>query len=1137
MTSMSPKTLATSATIALAAVVGGSLTACDGDPDSGGLPDVVDYNWDVRPILSDNCFQCHGPDGDAREAGLRLDLEAAAHAELPNWSGHFAIVAGEPEASELIRRLRATDPEERMPPLSTHKTLSAVEIATLERWIEQGGEYRRHWAFVAPSPVEPPAVPAGLGDDLPGGLNASTGTAPNGIDGFVFARGAAAGLTPEPEADRETLIHRATFTLTGLPATPAEVEAFVSDAAPNAWEKVIDRLLTSQAYGERMATEWLDAARFADSDGYLDDAYQRLLYPWRDWVIDAFNRNLPYDEFGTWQIAGDLLEGATKEQRLASGFGRLHRRSAENGIIDEEYRVEYVIDRTDTVGTAFLGLSVGCARCHDHKFDPISHVDYYSLAAFFNSTDDAGYYPQLKWNTGPTMLLTDGATDAEIADLEAAVEARSRVYDDTVRRAEARAVERADALLASGDALATVLRATQAAEVAYYPFETMVEDDASATAYRRLSGIEPSKPMAFAPAATEGLRPVVLQSPIIAPGVAGNAFYFDANNKGFIDKADGIGYFEHTEPFSVDFWVYLDKAYEEAALLNHSDHLRYGSGGWSFDLEANRIVVRLVHAYPREQIIVASADSLDRGWHRVTMTYDGSARAAGLDLFIDGRAAALEVRRDRLTQSMLPLGQEFAGLDDFLGIAFGKRWQMSPLEGGAIDEIRIYDRRLAPLEVLVQHARAASSVNAGDGPVASDAAAAGDDPAAGDGAEALSVALLAEHLVALDPDVTAAFAELRDARRALNDLLTSLPEVMTMGDTEHPRPSYVLERGIYDQHAEPVEPRGLTQIFPYADDLPKNRLGLARWLFDPRHPLTARAYVNRLWQMHFGRGIVRTSEEFGTQGEAPTHPHLLDWLAAEFVASGWNVKAMNKLIAMSATFRRAADAGEAARAIDPENIWLARGAARRLPAEMIRDNALAISGLLNPAVGGPSVFPYQPADIWKSVNVYGRLDSYPAPEDVPDDHHRRSLYTLIRRGVPAPSLSIFDFPRRHTSTVRRPTSSTPLQALVLLNDPQYVEASRELAARVMRESAETAGRLDSIFRLAARRGAAPRELDLIAQFYERELRYFGESPDAAAAYLATGIVPADPLLDPLELAALASTANVVLNTPDSYMLR
>ncbi len=1082
----------TAFTASLAAISG-----CEKSANSGTA--AVDYNWNIRPILSENCFRCHGPDAKSRKAGLRLDLPDAAKGELPESPGKFAIVPGKPNKSELMRRVTSTDGDVVMPPRETHLSLSAQQIALLERWIDDGAEYKGHWAFIAPTR---PAVPRSDFD----------ARAVNPIDHFIFSRLQAEGLGPSPEADKETLVQRVALTLTGLPATREEVAEFLADQRPEAYERLVDRMLAKPAYGERMATEWLDAARFADSDGYLDDDFQRTLYPWRDWVIKAFNSNMPYDEFGKWQIAGDLYENATKEQKLATMFGRLHRRTGENGIIDEEYRNEYVLDRADTVGTAMLGLSVGCARCHDHKFDPISQVDYYSLAAFFNSIDDAGFYPQMKWATGPIMYLSDDAMDGRITALKERISALESDYSAAIEVARTSAGARAAQLQAGGTSRvrASLRESVASAETAHFPFDTYAADAARVKKIGYNPSLAPSEPLFFSPSATPGLQAAVLQSPILKKGVSGNALFFDDNNTGYIDRADKVGWFDRYDEFSVDLWVYPRDVYEDAAVINHNDHLRYGSGGWSVDLQKNRVRISLVNSYPRDQIVVVSDAALKAGaWTHLTFTYDGSGHAAGLTMFLDGKREKVEVERDHLTESMLPLGIPFA-LDTFNGLAFGKRWQQSSLVGGAIDELRVFNRALVPVEVAWLH-----------------------DPESGVDASGLE-----ERYTLSDPAVVTVKHSLTEARAELTKTLTDLGKVMVMGETDHPRPSYVFQRGIYTNHGEEVHPRGLTQIFPYGKDLPQDRRGLATWLFDPNHPLTARVYVNRLWQMHFGQGLVATTEEFGSQGSMPSHPALLDWLAREFVDSHWDIKAINRLIVMSATFRQSSVPTKEMVEKDPTNLLLAHGVSRRMPAELIRDSALQASGLLDGQVGGASVFPYQPEGVWETIDFYARARPYPKAADRPNDHHRRSIYSLIRRNAPVPSMTIFDFPKRANSRVRRPLSNTPLQALVLLNDPQYVEASRALAQRVMAEHpGNLDAQLDDIFKLGARRAAEQAELGILREFYAGELAAFGKAPESADKYLRNGIEVVPAGVDKTTLAALASTANVVLNTPDAYMTR
>lgn len=1073
----------------------GLVSACG---DKGVSGRVVDYNWDVRPILSDTCFRCHGPSKD-RKAGLRLDLAETAIAELPESPGKHAIVPGNLASSEMIRRITSDDPDVKMPPPDSRLSLSKDQIDVLTAWIKQGAEYKKHWAFIPP-------------EESPAPKSKFDAQAVNDIDKFVFSRLEKEGLSPSREADKATLINRVSLTLTGLPPTPAEVDAFVADTSPNAYEHLVDRLLAAPAYGERMATEWLDAARFADSDGYLDDGYNRLLYPWRDWVIKAFNENLPYDKFGRWQLDGDLLDHPTKDQVLATTFGRLHRRTAENGIIDEEYRVEYVLDRTDTLGTAFLGLSVGCARCHDHKFDPISQADYYSLTGFFNSIDDSGYYPLLKWDVGPTMLMTDEATDRRIADLKAKIAELDAAYSDTLKRSRTEVAQQAATLVSDNSrraAAAALDSSLEHSQTAYYPFETLDEHPERVAAYLKSPSLAPSEPLKFSPSGTKGLKPAVLQTPILKKGIKGQALFFDANNKGFLDRDEKIGRYDHPDEFSVDWWVYTaDKVYDEAAVINHNDHLRYGSGGWSVDLDANRVKITLAHAYPLEQIVVLSEQPLPTSaWTHVAFSYDGSARASGVKLYLNGKPVPLQVVRDHLTQSMLPTGAPFFA-DMFDGLAFGKRWQQSPLLNGGIDELRVFGRALSPLEVAYLH----------------------------DGSKALQSSdvntELVDHLARLTTVAGKAKTALTESRRELNDLLTGLKQVMVMGDTDHARPTYVLKRGLYSNHDVEVQPKALPQIFPYPDDLPKNRSGLAAWLFDPRNPLTARVYVNRLWQAQFGKGLVTTAEDFGSQGTRPSHPQLLDWLAVKFVESGWDIKALNKFIVMSATYRQSSVPTDDATTKDPENVLLASWPSRRMSAEMIRDNALVVSGLLDPKVGGPSVFPYQPDGVWESVSFYAK---YPNPAEHPEDQHRRSLYTLIRRNAPAPSMSIFDFPRRHMSVARRATSSTPLQPLVLLNDTQYVEASRALAQRAMLEHPDNIHeQIDRMFRLVTRRLPEEAEAQVLERYYDSQRAAFASSPQDAAKFLHIGVVPPNEGLDAAALAAGAETANVIFNTPDAY---
>ena len=1145
----------------LAVVVGFSawvlavpLSAVPPVPQAGTAP-RLDYNWDVRPILSDKCFTCHGPDAKARRANLRLDTAEGAYAALAGRTPRHAIVPGDADASEMIRRITAPTAALRMPPSATNKTLSPDEIDILRRWIQQGAEYKPHWAFISPTRGTPPRL-------------VSSHRIVNDIDRFIISRLEREGLRPSAEADRETLINRVTLILTGLPPTLAEVDAFVADKSANAYERVVDRLLASSAYGEQMASRWMDVARYAESDGFLDDYHDRLFWPYRDWLIAAFNRNMPFDRFGTWQIAGDLLPNATKEQKLATSFLRVGRRTTENGSIDEEYRVEYVLDRTNTIGTAFLGLTTGCARCHDHKYDPISHKDYYSLSAFFNSTDEPGFYApgSTGITAGPTLPWTDAATDAQIAKLEAAVGAAEAAYVSARTAAAGRVGADADSLAQMPADVVRALRDSVATgQAAYYPFEqtASIPDDklprsrpqgrrpippplapesrtrnavAGARAVagggavaptpapgvapgdqnpvRAASGRLPSDlvrdDLTFTPSPLPGVEPAVLEAPVLRDGAPGNgkAFFFTDTNRGFL--AADVGYFERTQPFSLDFWILPGQEYENSTVLNHRENDNSGGAGYTLQLEKRKLRFDIMHSRAGNMLRVRTVPDLPlKQWTHVTVTYDGSSRARGMAVYVDGALVPVNIERDNLTRTIKVEGGGTLG-DEFLGLQFGKRFRETTLNDGAIDEIRVFVKALTPLEVRYLH----------------------DETLSGIPADVLRREL-AEVLVAQDAGVAMAATALQQARDAHNDLVSRQPQVPIMGDTPSPRQAYVLLRGLYTEHGEAVEPRGLS-VFPWNDALPRNRLGLARWLFDARHPLTARVVVNRLWQDTFGRGLVETSEDFGSQGAIPTHPELLDTLAVEFVQSGWNVKRLHKMLVLSATFRQNSTITSDHLAKDSRNMLLARFPRMRMAAETVRDNALAASGLLERRIGGPSAYPYQPEGMWDGFAFY----TYPAADAVPQDqHHRRSMYSFVKRNAPHPAMASFDMPDRGVSAARRTSSNTPLQALVLLNDPQYLEAYRAVATHVMKAGADPAAQITTIFRVATRRRPLPAEARPMRAYLDAQVQRFTADPEAAARLLKIGVTAADATLDPIRLAALTNLTAVIMNTPDAYTVR
>jgi hypothetical protein len=1096
-----------------------------------GLTRQIDYNFDVRPILSDNCFRCHGHDEGSRRAGLRLDLAESAYAQ--------ALVPGKPQESELIRRVTSKDPAYHMPPPETHKSLSEAEISILTKWIEQGAVYKPHWAFVAPKKVNPPETKF---RDL----------VVNPIDQFVFGRLEREGLHPSPEADRETLINRLSLTLTGLPPTLEEVDTFLRDKSSNAYEKVVDRLLASSAYGEHLAGYWMDIARYSETDGFLDDKHGRLFSPYRDWVISAFSKNMPYDQFGLWQVAGDLLPNATKEQKLATAFLRVGKRTTENGAIDEEYRVEYALDRANTIGAGFLGLTTGCARCHDHKYDPISQKDYYSLVAFFNSTDEPGWNPIGPATTGgPTIAWSSPTQDAELAALQAKIGDAQQTVDKVRKAAYAEAQSRASAMLAgpASQISESIEKALLSATEAYYPFDAVAPlPTGEMPKIRRGPAVPPLAPpvegpsrrgrqrpqipsgqqgqpaspplgdlnlskLAYSPSGLEGGEPAVIESALIKPGKKGTALYFDETNLGFLPPY--IGSYERTQEFSVDIWVRPAAVYENALVVSQRDNENAGRMGYELRLEKNHVGFGMIHLKPHNMLHVVSKKQIPTDqWTHVAITYDGSSKAGGVQIYLDGQPAEIDIDHDSLTRSIMPVSGPPAGpYADFYGFQFGYRFREVPFTGGAIDELRIFNRELSPLEVDYLHKGLAA--------LQKDPSELGHE--------------IADWIVRNDANVVSAEKALSEARDEQNKLISVIPEVMVMGDTLKPRPSYVLERGVYSNHGAEVQPEGLSAIYPWNGAWPRNRIGLAKWMFDPGNPLTARVFVNQMWQLEFGRGIVETAGDFGTQGTLPSHPKLLDWLAVDFVDSGWDVKRLLKMMAMSAAYRQSSEASAELSAKDPKNMLLARGPRLRMSAEQIRDNALAVSGLLVRKVGGPSVYPYQPEGVW----LPGTLAvPYPQPDDQPaENQHRRSLYTFVKRNIPPPSMEIFDLQERHATVVRRQTSNTPLQALVLLDDPQYVEAFRVLAANAIQREPDLTARITLMFRMATRRRPTSEELAVLAKQYEQEKAIFEATPENATKLVHVGVTPVPQDINLIDLAATTQVAAAIMNSPDAYSVR
>ena len=1104
-----------------------------------GVPDVVDFNFHVRPVLSDRCFKCHGPDDKARKAGLRLDIRESALARLE--SGRRAVVPGDPDGSELVRRIYSRDPKVMMPAPESHLSLTDVERGILARWIEQGAEWKPHWAFIPPAPVAVPRV----GHDA---------WAHNEIDRFVLAALESRGMAPSPEADRATLIRRVSFDLTGLPPTIAEVDAFLADRSPGAYERVVDRLLASPAYGERMAVEWLDLARYADSHGYQDDG-MRDMWPWRDWVIDAFNRNMPFDQFVTWQLAGDLLPGATDDQRLATGFNRHHMQSQEGGVVPEEYRTEYVADRVNTLGRAFLGVSVECARCHDHKYDPVSQKEYFQLFSFFNNNNETGQIPY-SGIPSPTVVVMDAGTRAtvdalraEIAAVEAGVapegdlferrfanwladnklvpkgsDPRDEGWDEGVRpqgRTEGRTAGRPTPTARPERPTPTPLPRP----IAHVPLDASsivveyprkVPDDPKTVERREV--------VVYSNAADPAQRATAGgdkdRRPQTVPGRIGSAQRLPGDS--YINVGKEFAFFERNQPFSLGVWVRLDKPGLAGPLVTRSGGLFNGNRGYEIILHPDgTLTAGLHHVFPDNSIEVEAKRALtDAEWHHVGLTYDGSSRAAGLRLFLDGAPADRRVRVDNLRRSII-YAKDKGTWGDLPPLRLGKRHDET-IEGVAFDDLRVYDDQLSALEMSALAAGASSAADAIARAAASDA-----DP---------DRARLREHFhLRLDPERRRTLPKLTALRGRENEILTAQTEVMTMREMPEPRPTFVLARGAYDAPTVPVTAGTPQALGPFPADLPANRLGLARWLLAPSHPLTARVAVNRYWAMFFGRGIVPSLADFGSQGRLPSHPQLLDWLALRLVQSKWDLKALHRLIVTSAAYRQTSTADAQAREADPENQWIARGPSHRLAAEQIRDAALAASGLLVRRIGGPSVYPYQPPGLWEALATRNAT-TYVVGKG--DDLYRRGLYTVWKRSSPPPSATSFDAAERLFCTVSRQRTSTPLQALVLLNDPQYVEAARKVGERMLVEGGATAAaRVTFAFRLITGRTPSDRERALLEQLYADQRAAFTAAPAAARKLLATGESPWNRRLPADDLAAASVVATTVMNADEAVMKR
>ncbi len=1014
---------------------------------SASLP-RVDFAREVLPILAANCFACHGPDAAERVADLRLDTQAGATAH--------AIVPGDAEQSELISRVTSTEDELRMPPPETDRQLTAAEVEVLRRWINEGADWAEHWAFVPPTKPDEPACDM---DTWPR----------SAIDRFVLADLEAAGLKPSVAASREEWLRRVSFDLIGLPPTPEDLQAFAADTSVDAFEKQVDRLLASPHYGERMASDWLDIARFADTNGYQND-FNRSMWPWRDWVINAFNANMPADQFLIEQMAGDLLPEPSQDQLIATGFHRNHRMVTEGGSIDEEWRVENVVDRVETTATAFLGLTMGCARCHDHKYDPVSRRDFYSFYAFFNNVDEQGVYTERRGNVPPLIEVPTPEEQQRLAEVDAQLaEAKQRLAEAKIDLAASLGSDSpvSDAPPAF---LRGVLNRSLVVESEGGPAEAVEGVAAPADAEWVASPVG------------EGINLLGSEASQVTLGQAVQP------------NADAS--------LSWTLWARVDG---DGALLSKMDD---GAAYRGFDtilLGDLRLKVHLISAWPGDAVAVTTKVAVPRQeWFHLAVSYDGSRKAAGVKVWLDGAPLETNLEQDSFTGELqtaepLRIGRRSSGL--FLeGSVADVTFFHASLTDDSVEQLRRADlRRQVPvLEVA---------------------------------ADSLPQATQAYLRREASGDLRLDVERLQKQR---DQLAGSVQTAMIMRDRSEVRPTYMLRRGQYDQpeEGEPLKPDVPQSLGTLGEGPLKTRLDLARWFVEPTNPLTARVLANRLWRQFFGRGIVTSLDNLGVQGDPPSHPELLDWLAVRLRESGWDVKALQREIALSATYRQTGASADDLRERDPENRLLARGPRRRLSEEMIRDNALAVSGLLSERLGGPSVKPYQPEGLWD--DLAGGANGGPYVLSEGDNLYRRSLYTFRKRTVSHPTLSTFDAPSWEICQAKRGTTNTPLQSLALLNDTTYAEAAAHLAVRMEDEAgSDRPSQLRLGFLLATSRLPTETEAAALTRGYATYLAHYRDHTADVTALLSHGGSPIAEDRRTPELAALTAVATVILNLDET----
>ncbi|MCH2212421.1 MAG: PSD1 and planctomycete cytochrome C domain-containing protein [Fuerstiella sp.] len=1003
----------------------------------------VDFSRDILPLLSDNCFKCHGPDEANRQAELRLDKHESAVTALA--SGLTAVVPGNSGDSELFVRVSSDDPDLKMPPPDSGKKLSETQIGLIKEWIDGGAEWSGHWAFQTP---KKPNI-------MPVTENRQTN---NAIDNFIHAKLKTIGLASEHRASKETLIRRVTLDLTGLPATIQDVDQFLADESDKAFERVVDRLLDSEQYGEHMARIWLDAARYGDTHGLHFDN-ERSIWPYRDWVIRSFNDNQPFDQFTIEQIAGDLLPGPTVSQRVATGFNRCNVTTSEGGSIDDEYYVRYAVDRVETTSTVWLGLTAGCAACHDHKFDPITQKEFYQLFSYFFS-------------------LTERAMDGNALLPPPIVKvptAKQQKHQKQYREELAAAGSQIDTLLA---------KINYADPKPTEPLGALTEEEFVWVDDEIPAGAKPAgdTPWQFVEAPDHPVHSG--KKSAVRTGRSN-----EITQHLFTDPTEKLKLPGQTKLFA---WAYLDPENPPLTL-----QLQFNDGTW-------------------EHRATWGADKAHGAGKN-----DASNRHMG-ELPETGKWVRLEVSAEAVG---LVFGSELNGWA-FTQVGGTVHWDTAGIVHPSLSAEQ--KRSLYAWEQFrtkTNHTRLPDEIqqvldidNAERTPEQTEQ-------------------LTHYYLKYVNPDsriqLDAPLKRQTNLETKLDDLENAIPATLVMEDRLEPRQAHVLERGQYTEKRQPVSSTVPVWLAPPVENAPSNRLGLAQWLVQPQHPLTSRVTVNRFWQQFFGTGLVKTSEDFGVQGEHPSHPKLLDWLAVDFIESGWDVKRMLKQIVMSATYQQASHVSPEKLAADPKNRFLARGPRFRLDAEVIRDQALAVSGLLTETIGGRSVKPYQPAGLWKPVG-FGGSNTATFVQDKGEKLFRRSMYTFWKRTVPPPSMATFDAPDRETCQVRRARTNTPLQALVLMNDVQYVEAARKFAERVMTESDSSVDeRAVFAFRSVLNRRPNVAEQGSLTRLFHQSLTQFRNDSKAAEKLLSAGESPRNEQLDPDELAAWSMVTHLLLNLSET----